>query len=273
MTDNEIASMYDEKYYFFQRSDRSEIARTQSQLRRIIHLIDTGDKKRVLDVGSAKGYGLRILKQLGWEVQGIELATAAANFAERTLGVSTFNGTIEDFLEKKNGQYPTVLVLDVLEHIPYPIEFLETLSSIVECGGMVIFDTPNGAAKRISILKERWEGFNPFHIFIYNPSNLAHILGRFGFSAEGVITYSGIPTRPAKTYLKSMLKKGLLKTGMIPTFKRVRRILEGQLDRITSLDAKIRRASLDLQSQRETNGGTKKDCGDDNFILVARKIC
>jgi 2-polyprenyl-3-methyl-5-hydroxy-6-metoxy-1,4-benzoquinol methylase len=187
-----LADLYRSNYYFFARPAGVELERIGGAYRRTIsHLPAAGP--RLLEVGSAKGYMLALLRRLGWRVTGVEIADSAAEHSRRVLGVDVFTGTLEEFRRRMSRTFDVVLAQDVLEHVPDPHGFLQALYESVAPGGRVIIDTPNVGGRSVSVVGERWRGFNPFHIYLFDRDTLTQAVSNAGFTVEIVGSYSDVP--------------------------------------------------------------------------------
>src|SRR5215467_9640803 len=89
----------------------------------------------VLDVGCGMGFALLGMKQLGFgDLRGLECDEGQVRSARAMgLNVDYVEDTI-DALEQMPGQYRTVLLLDVLEHVPVDqqIRFLRALNGAMK---------------------------------------------------------------------------------------------------------------------------------------------
>jgi len=232
----EIRSLYTDHYYFFQREDEPEFARIANIYQRTIAEIGREIKPgRVLEIGSAKGYLLALMKALGWQPTGIEVSPDAAHYAVTAFGAECFTGTLEEYVSSpRRSSFPLVLAIDLLEHLEQPLEFIGLLREVVDEDGWLIIDTPNGGAYNISVQGSQWKGFNPFHIFLFTGENLVTMLSKNGFEAQRVFSYSNkmatAPPTPAtrmateadvspppSSKIKEMVKVILKQAGLFDT--------------------------------------------------------
>ncbi len=64
----------------------------------------------------------------------------------------------------------------------------------------MVIDTPNGQARNIVSEGAEWEGFIPFHIWLFSPTNLERLLARHGLVVERSFSYKNrLRDRPAAT--------------------------------------------------------------------------
>ena len=130
LIDEEIVKLYGSNYYFFSRNDPDEIRRVANIYQRTVALLKGDIKhKKILEIGSAKGYLLALLKHIGWDVQGVELSVEASQYAMSKFDVPTFNGPVDAFAKSNlAGKYPFILAIDVLEHVSDPINFVQCIA-------------------------------------------------------------------------------------------------------------------------------------------------
>ena len=101
-------------------------------------------KARVLDIGCGGGLFLSLLKQEGAEVVGIELSDSRAQYAKTKHGLDIHKQPIEsDFWQKGfANQFDAVTLWDVIEHVNYPLQTLQSAANVLKPGGLLLIDTP-----------------------------------------------------------------------------------------------------------------------------------
>jgi 2-polyprenyl-3-methyl-5-hydroxy-6-metoxy-1,4-benzoquinol methylase len=99
---------------------------------------------KVLDIGCGGGLFLSLLKKAGAEVIGIELSDSRAQYAKTKHGLEINKYPIEsDFWQKGYTNYFDVITLwDVIEHVNYPFEALQSAANVLKKGGFLLIDTP-----------------------------------------------------------------------------------------------------------------------------------
>ena len=293
LPDNEFPELYQASYYFHKRDNIGEFKRIAEMYRRTVALVQHSiDEKDVLEIGSAKGYLLAVMRKFGWTVQGMDLSENAASFANSVLHVPTSVGTMEANVEKytsENRKFSLVLAIDLIEHVLYPQQFVDCLGRIVKDEGILIIDTPNGSSANIDYHKLKWKGFNPFHIFLFSVNNLTVLLRKYGFEIEKVFSYDNHDDSllqqsscchdnkkesepPFKTKFKSLLKKVGVFNGAVYFQKKYKKWIDGILSihiRHTCNCLADGRSYLDTNDSRDT---LAKDMKGDNLVIIARKI-
>jgi SAM-dependent methyltransferase len=136
---------------------------------------------KALDIGCGSGLFLSVLRQFGWSVQGVELSSAAAQFAKEKLGINVFAGELVDARFAPNS-FDFVSLNHSLEHLPEPLELLREVRRILKPGGRLYVGVPNVASVSRRISKEYWLHWDvPRHLFGFSPQTLERILIAAGF--------------------------------------------------------------------------------------------
>ena len=145
-----------------------------------------GEQKRVLDIGCGNGFFLKFMSKNGWNAFGIEPSPTASEYA-RSLGIEVFTTTLEEFVEDRWHHYFDAINLRcVLEHVPNPIETLETCRTLLKDFGMICITVPNDfnalqlqVHKRLG--KPQWWVAIPDHPNYFDFDRLERLLKRLGF--------------------------------------------------------------------------------------------
>jgi trans-aconitate methyltransferase len=97
-----------------------------------------GRTHRVLDIGCGGGLFFEELEQFG-DVEGVEV-DAGMKSGIQSVDARIHWGPLETF--RSTHRYTAVLMLDVLEHLPNPVEATRTAMSLLEPGGVLIVTVP-----------------------------------------------------------------------------------------------------------------------------------
>ncbi len=145
---------------------------------------------RLLEIGCGDGYFLRYVKDLGWDVEGIELGRSAAEFARERLGVRVHCGRVEE-LSLPQSRYDVIYLHHVFEHLGSPLETLQRLRPLLADGGWLYLAIPNWRSLDRRIFGACWIGMTPpQHLFLYDRSTLKALLAKAGFKLKRTTTYS-----------------------------------------------------------------------------------
>jgi len=99
---------------------------------------------KVLDIGCGGGLFLSLLREAGAEVIGIELSDSRAQYAKTKHGLEINKHPIENEFWQKGyaNHFDAVTLWDVIEHVNYPFEALQSATCVLKRGGLLLIDTP-----------------------------------------------------------------------------------------------------------------------------------
>lgn len=132
--------------------------------------MDTGT---VLDIGSGFGIWPYELSKHGWEVHCIEPNEESSKFINEYLKIPCSNSY---GLEVCNKTYDVVSLIHVLEHIDRPLELLNGIKKVLNPGGYLFVEVPDGV--EFKHLAADHDEFNSTHLFFYDTGSLFNLLNR-----------------------------------------------------------------------------------------------
>src|SRR5208282_3199869 len=96
---------------------------------------------RVLELGSAHGGFVALLRWAGFDARGLELSPTVAEFARVTFEVPMLVGKIEKQGVEK-GSLDVIALMDVLEHLPDPRTTMSHCLKLLKADGLLLIQTP-----------------------------------------------------------------------------------------------------------------------------------
>ncbi len=144
--------------------------------------------KSLLDIGAASGIFVKLANEKGYESQGIEPSSALVKEAKEKFGIDIFEGTIEDFQLKK--KFSVITMLDLIEHVTNPSEFVGKVSGFIEKGGILILVTPDIDSIPAKIFRNKWWHYRTAHVNFFNKKSLEYLLEKYGFKIEKKYRYA-----------------------------------------------------------------------------------
>jgi len=136
---------------------------------------------RALELGCANGSLVAMLRQLGYDASGLELSEWVVDFARQTFNIPMYLGPIEEQAIAPHS-LDLLILMDVIEHLPDPLETMRNALRALRPGGLVILQTPEyPAGKSFSELSA---GNHPFlnmmipgeHLHLFSRSALKQLL-------------------------------------------------------------------------------------------------
>lgn len=163
---------------------------------------------RILDVGCGNGLYLALMKQLGWDVVGVEVDPKAAEIAQSCFGISVHIGTLED-APFEEASFDAVTMIHVIEHMPDPISSIRLAAHFLKARGWLVIMTPNASSLGVKIFRKDWYAFNPpQHLFLFTPQSIRACIIQSGCFKQ--VKVSSLTRISRKIYRKFVLVR---KTG------------------------------------------------------------
>ena len=99
---------------------------------------------KILDIGCGGGLFLSLLQARGAHVTGIELSDSRAQYAKTKHGLEIDKHPIESDYWQKDfaNHFDAVTLWDVIEHVNYPQQTLQSAANVLKQGGLLLMDTP-----------------------------------------------------------------------------------------------------------------------------------
>ncbi len=135
---------------------------------------------RLLDVGCGAGDFLAQMRDLGWEVRGVEPDPAAVRVARSHFGLDVTCQTLEEARFPAE-RFDVITLGHVIEHLPDPIGTLRECRRVLTPTGRLVIVTPNVDSLGHYFFGAFWRGLEvPRHLQLYSPSTLQRSAERAG---------------------------------------------------------------------------------------------
>src|SRR6185437_11958409 len=145
---------------------------------------------RLLDVGCSSGALLAVAAKLGFSPSGVEIASKAAETAQRA-GFEVFCGMLHE-ARFADEAFDVITAFELIEHLNAPLLLLSECHRILKPEGVLILNTPNAGSWTAGVMRECWDGFNLSsmggHVSFFSPRSLANLVGQCGFRVERLET-------------------------------------------------------------------------------------
>ncbi|MDE3242945.1 MAG: class I SAM-dependent methyltransferase [Nitrospirota bacterium] len=136
---------------------------------------------RLLDVGCGHGVNAALLKQQGWQVQGLDLSTTAVEHARGLLGTRVDAGDLLS-VKYEDHAFDVVLMSHSLEHMYALPAVLAEARRILDDDGVLVIAVPNADSLEAKLFGRWWVNWDPpRHLYHFTRTTLGRLLGRAGF--------------------------------------------------------------------------------------------
>lgn len=163
--------------------------------RYFLDIVKGQDTRKILDIGSHTGELCNVLKQLGHEPYGIEIAEDTIAQARRRYPDIVFRTPSEDDrIPFEDEMFDIVWAGEVIEHVAHTDVFVNEINRVLKTGGVLVLTTPlHNTIKNILIALFNFENhYNPEfpHYRFYTLKSLRSVLARRGLEIT-IVDYLG----------------------------------------------------------------------------------
>lgn len=193
-TEEQMTQFYSGDYHAELRHPGAAEAEFGDKFRRYIAWIASYvPSGRCLDAGCATGLFPHMLREKGYEAEGVELNPASAAWGAAHYGVPVRCGKLED-LGDTTGVYDLISMTDVVEHTVNPLEQLRLARRLLRPGGYLLVTFPDitsiesryyQALSRL-LRRDLWLTCSmPYHTWEFTPATAARCFGLAGLEIVG----------------------------------------------------------------------------------------
>ena len=155
-----------------------------------VRTLDGQRKGKLLDVGCGNGQFLTKMRDLGWEVMGVEPDGQAVRVARECFGLSVYQGMIEE-AGFPDDTFDAITMNHVIEHVSDPIGILRECHRVLKPGGKLVVITPNIESSGAHHFGKNWIHWDPpRHMYLFSLQALQACAGRAGLKALKLRTTS-----------------------------------------------------------------------------------
>lgn len=178
-----LSELYDRGYY---RGDVYEDYTSQKLERYFLEKIRFVEKVckargRLLDVGCALGYFVKIALNEGFDAYGIDFSEYAIEEAKKLVGDRVICADVEQEIPFDYNYFDVVTVWDTLEHLKYPDLFLKRIGKVLKKNGLLFITSLNYHSLLSRLMKARWRFIGNYHqSYTITTTDLKNWLNRAG---------------------------------------------------------------------------------------------
>lgn len=172
----EVGRHYPSWYYAKRKADLPRYHRLAAYVR------PATPPGRLLDVGTADGHFLEIMREKGWQVAGIEPGGSRPERDDRGLDIryAPFPAGTADL---PPASFDVITAWAVFEHLHDPVGAFAECARLLAPGGRLVIQVPNldSVTSRLPLTEDV-----PRHLYFYDPATLRELGRRAGLTREAV---------------------------------------------------------------------------------------
>ncbi|RKZ47850.1 MAG: class I SAM-dependent methyltransferase [Candidatus Parabeggiatoa sp. nov. 2] len=156
--------------------------RTQQTTYRASLFLQDRTPGKLLDVGCGNGRWLARMRDLGWQVEGIDFDSEAAQQARTQYGLIVHVGELSTVGYPDN-HFDAIILQHVIEHLPHPVSVLAECRRILKPNGRLVVITPNIQSWGHQHFGHHWRGLEPpRHLYLFSRQTLSRVAQQGGFN-------------------------------------------------------------------------------------------
>lgn len=129
----------------------------------------------LLDIGCGTGAFLHYMKQIGWDVTGLEPDDIARNNAKTLYGIEPLPSA--ELFSLPTQQYDAITMWHVLEHVHALHDYLRQIRTLLKPEGALIIAVPNYTSPDAEHYQELWAAYDvPRHLYHFSPDSMEALL-------------------------------------------------------------------------------------------------
>lgn len=134
----------------------------------------------LLEIGCGRGEYLAKMRDLGWNVRGVDVNQEAIDFAKNHYQLDVCLAGADN-LPYDDSFFDVVFLKHVLEHLHEPIAAMREIRRVLKPNGQILITTPNTSSLGNRLFGRQWMHYDPpRHLMIYNKKSLAHLFNVIG---------------------------------------------------------------------------------------------
>lgn len=151
----------------------------------------SGKDVRIVDVGCGKGGLLRVFRENGYaRLCAIEPSEGCVELMRKEFGLEAICATITDL--PRGRKFDLVSISNVFEHLYTVHDAVEAIDGIVEIGGLVYVDVPDGS-RYWQYFYAPWYSFDMEHINHFDVSSMSALWTQHGYRCVKSAELVGTP--------------------------------------------------------------------------------
>jgi len=171
-------------FYDYLKDEPCRLATSRRRYKRLRKLFPQDQPIDILKIGPSTGSFLHVANQSGDHAIGCDISSEFVDFASRHYGVRIDHGRFED-IGYQSAQFDMILMLNVMENIPNPLQLLAETYRTLKPGGRFVFNYVEMKRNVVAaIQKEHYFLFRPPVTYIYHADVLEKMLGMNGFKID-----------------------------------------------------------------------------------------
>jgi 2-polyprenyl-3-methyl-5-hydroxy-6-metoxy-1,4-benzoquinol methylase len=147
---------------------------------------------RILDVGCAYGFFLKIAQEEGFEGYGVEISPEAAQYAQKQEKINIIASTLEE-VNLPSEFFEIITFWHTFEHLAQPKRILQICHRLLKKNGFLVMAVPNLNCLERTLSGQNWIQWKPeYHLLHFSSTTLKNFLRQNRFVPTKIKTTAEI---------------------------------------------------------------------------------
>jgi len=187
LTDEELERLYDHTLFecgefLNYAADRKYLTKNfRARYKVLRRFIDTARHRRLLEIGSAYGFFLDVVRQDFSDLLGIDLTDEGVHYTREQIGLPALQA---DFLQHdfSTRKFDVICMWDTIEHLRRPDLYVEKVAALTEPGALLALTTGDIGSILARLRGKKWRMIiPPIHAHYFSRATAARLLEQHGF--------------------------------------------------------------------------------------------
>jgi len=140
---------------------------------------------RVLDVGCAAGFFLKVMHAKGWQTTGLEISQPMVDYAREQLLLPDMRRGDLLSADLPPASFDVITLWDVIEHLERPDLHLARARELLKDDGVLLLETQDVSSRFARLMGKRWQHYkHEEHLYHFHPESLGRLLAELGFEVQ-----------------------------------------------------------------------------------------
>jgi protein-L-isoaspartate O-methyltransferase len=187
LSDDELFTLYRKDYFFGDEysnyiADKKTIQKNfRLRIKILQRFLDPTHHKHLLEVGSAYGFFLDVVRNYFESVKGLDISEDGVRYARQQLNLDVIQADLLTYnLERQT--FDVVCLWDTIEHLRNPHLYIQKISECTSQGALLAITTGDIASLNARFRKDKWRLLHPpTHLHYFSRSSLVRMLNNYNF--------------------------------------------------------------------------------------------